>query len=70
VLQTIKNNNQQEEHPLINQFHDESTAYYSTSRLWDDGIIDPLETRKILAQALSIVTNKPINKGAFGVYRM
>ncbi|HAZ02628.1 MAG: methylcrotonoyl-CoA carboxylase [Bacteroidetes bacterium GWA2_40_14] len=70
VLQTIKNKDQQEEHPLINQFHDESTAYYSTSRLWDDGIIDPLETRKILAQALSIVTNKPINKGAFGVYRM
>ncbi len=70
VLQTIKNKESEMEHPLIKQIQDESSAYFSTSRLWDDGIIDPVDTRKVLALALSIVTNKPIDKGKFGVYRM
>jgi len=70
VLQTIKNDTNEKEHPLVQQFYNESSAYFSTSRLWDDGIIDPMDTRKILALALSIVTNKKIDKGTFGVYRM
>ncbi len=70
VLQTIKNNEQQNEHPLIERIKEESSAYFSTSRLWDDGIVEPAETRKILAMALSVVTNKPIHRGTFGVYRM
>jgi 3-methylcrotonyl-CoA carboxylase beta subunit len=70
VIQTIKNTETEIEHPLIKQFQDESTAYFSTSRLWDDGIVDPIDTRKILGLALSVVTNKSIQKGKFGVYRM
>jgi 3-methylcrotonyl-CoA carboxylase beta subunit len=70
VLQTIKNDTNQIAHPLVQQFYNESSAYFSTSRLWDDGIIDPMDTRKILALALSIVSNKKIDKGTFGVYRM
>jgi 3-methylcrotonyl-CoA carboxylase beta subunit len=70
VLQTIKNDTKKKEHPLIKQFQDESSAFYSTSRIWDDGIIDPRDTRQILSLALSVVTNKKIERGQFGVYRM
>ncbi len=47
-----------------------SSPYYSTSRLWDDGIIDPIETRKILAMCLSVALNKPIGNPEVGIYRM
>lgn len=70
VLQTIKNDTGETEHPLIKQFQDESTAYYSTSRLWDDGIIDPMETRSVLIRTLAVISNKEIKRGQFGVYRM
>lgn len=70
VLQSIKNDKLKTEHPLIKRFNEESSAYYSTSRLWDDGIISISNTRNILGQVFSIVSNKPINKGNFGVFRM
>lgn len=68
VLQSInsKSNGQQ----LISQFENESTAYFSTSRLWDDGIIDPVDTRKILALSISISLNKKFEAPKTGVYRM
>ncbi len=70
VLQTIKNQNGNTEHPLIKQFEHESTAYYSSSRLWDDGIIQVADTRNILGMALQIVMNQPPEKGQFGIFRM
>ena len=55
---------------LTQQFEKESTAYYSTSRLWDDGIIEPENTREVLAMAISTVLNKKFGKPKFGVFRM
>ena len=55
---------------LINQFDQESSAYYSSSRLWDDGIIDPLDTRKILALCISASLNRKFSKPKAGIYRM
>ncbi len=48
----------------------EGNPYYSTARLWDDGIIDPLDTRRILALGLSAALNAPIPETRFGVFRM
>ena len=56
--------------PIIEQYERQSSAYYASARLWDDGVIDPLETRKVLAFGLSASLNAPIEKTAFGVFRM
>jgi 3-methylcrotonyl-CoA carboxylase beta subunit len=48
----------------------EGSPYYSTARLWDDGIIDPLETRRVLALGLAAAANAPIEETTFGVFRM
>ncbi|HEY4787677.1 MAG TPA: carboxyl transferase domain-containing protein [Bacteroidales bacterium] len=55
---------------LIEQFEKESTAYYSSSRLWDDGVIDPADTRWILALCISASLNREFEKPRAGVYRM
>ena len=49
---------------------EEGSPYYSTARLWDDGIIDPAETRDVLALALAAALNAPIPEMKFGVFRM
>ena len=48
----------------------EGDAYYSTARLWDDGILDPLDTRRVLALGISAALNAPIPETQFGVFRM
>jgi acetyl-CoA carboxylase carboxyltransferase component len=48
----------------------EGSPYYSTARLWDDGIIDPLDTRRVLAFGLSAAANAPVPETTFGVFRM
>jgi acetyl-CoA carboxylase carboxyltransferase component len=48
----------------------EGNPYYSTARLWDDGIIDPLDTRRVLAMGISAALNAPIPETTFGVFRM
>lgn len=68
VLQSIKSKTDGKS--LIEQFHEESSAYYSTSRLWDDGIIDPAETRNVLALSISTALNKEIDEPKTGIYRM
>ena len=55
---------------IIEKFNEEGSPYFATSRLWDDGIIDPLETRNILANSLSNSLNLIENKKNFGVFRM
>lgn len=56
--------------PLREQFDAQSHPYYATSRLWDDGLIDPKDTRRVLALALSASLNAPIEETRFGVFRM
>lgn len=56
--------------PLLDKFAKESSPYYASARLWDDGIIDPLDTRKVLGLALSAAMERPIESTDFGVFRM
>ena len=56
--------------PILEKYENEGNPYYSTSRLWDDGVIDPLDTRMILALGLSTAMNKSVEKTNFGVFRM
>jgi 3-methylcrotonyl-CoA carboxylase beta subunit len=55
---------------LTEQYSRQSSAYYASARLWDDGIIDPRDTRAMLARGLAISGNAPIQKTTFGVFRM
>ncbi len=56
--------------PVLAKYESEGSPYYSTARLWDDGIIDPADTRNVLGLALSISYNAPIPPMKFGVFRM
>ncbi|MBN1504498.1 MAG: methylcrotonoyl-CoA carboxylase [Candidatus Eisenbacteria bacterium] len=56
--------------PILKKYEEESSAYYSTARLWDDGIIDPVDTRMCLALGISMALNTPIPDHRFGVFRM
>jgi 3-methylcrotonyl-CoA carboxylase beta subunit len=56
--------------PILEQFEQQAHPYYASARLWDDGIIDPADTRRVLALALSAALNAPIPEPRFGVFRM
>ncbi len=56
--------------PVLDQFAHQSHPYYASARLWDDGVIDPADTRRILGLALSAALNAPIAETKFGVFRM
>jgi 3-methylcrotonyl-CoA carboxylase beta subunit len=56
--------------PILEQFAHQSHPYYSSARLWDDGVIDPADTRRVLALGLSAALNAPIGEPKFGVFRM
>ena len=56
--------------PLRAQYEREGHPYYASARLWDDGVIDPADTRTVLALALSAAVNRPIAASTFGVFRM
>jgi acetyl-CoA carboxylase carboxyltransferase component len=56
--------------PILEKYEREGSPYYSTARLWDDGILDPADTRKALALGLSAAFNAPIPEPKFGVFRM
>jgi 3-methylcrotonyl-CoA carboxylase beta subunit len=56
--------------PILEKYELEGSPYYSTARLWDDGILDPAETRTVLALALSASFNAPVPRPKFGVFRM
>ena len=55
---------------MLEKYEREGSPYYSTARLWDDGVIDPAETRRYLGLGLSIAYNAPIPDPRFGVFRM
>jgi 3-methylcrotonyl-CoA carboxylase beta subunit len=56
--------------PIRAKYEEEGSPYYSTARLWDDGIIDPRDTRRVLSLALATCLNAPIEDTRFGVFRM
>ena len=56
--------------PIRDQYETEGNPYYATARLWDDGIIAPSETRRVLALAFSAALNAPVPETRFGVFRM
>jgi acetyl-CoA carboxylase carboxyltransferase component len=75
VLSTVKGGMTGEEkaefeRPILEKYEREGSPYYSTARLWDDGVIDPLDTRKVLAMGLDAAAYAPIAPTRYGVFRM
>jgi len=58
------------EAPIRAQYEQQGSPYYSTARLWDDGIIEPSQTRDVLALALDVVSRSPLDAPGYGVFRM
>ena len=56
--------------PIRAQYESQGSPYYATARLWDDGVIDPADTRLVLALGLSASANAPIEPTKFGLFRM
>lgn len=56
--------------PIRQQYEDQGNPYYSTARLWDDGVIDPADTRTVVGLALSVVAQAPLEPVSYGVFRM
>ncbi len=61
---------QQIREPIIQKYEQEASPYYSSARIWDDGIIDPLDTRNTLALGISMSLNAPIAEQKYGIFRM
>jgi 3-methylcrotonyl-CoA carboxylase beta subunit len=58
------------EAPILAEYERQGSPYYSTARLWDDGVIDPMDTRRVLAMGISAALNTEIGESRFGVFRM
>lgn len=56
--------------PIRQQYEDQGNPYYSTARLWDDGIIDPADTRRVVGMALDVCSRNPLPETSFGLFRM
>jgi 3-methylcrotonyl-CoA carboxylase beta subunit len=56
--------------PIREQYEHQGNPYYSTARLWDDGVIDPADTRTVVGLALSVVAQAPLESVSYGVFRM
>ncbi|ANK81293.1 MAG: methylcrotonoyl-CoA carboxylase [Rhizobiales bacterium NRL2] len=56
--------------PIIEQFEEQSDPYFATSRIWDDGLLDPADSRMTLGLAISAALNRPVEDTKFGVFRM
>jgi 3-methylcrotonyl-CoA carboxylase beta subunit len=56
--------------PIADQYDKQGSPYYSTARLWDDGVIDPADTRTVLGLALDVCSRSPLPETAFGLFRM
>lgn len=65
-----KEEEQKLKEPIEKRFDQEGHPYYASARLWDDGVIDPKDTRKVLALALRATQNSRVEKTNFGVFRM
>ena len=75
VLSTVKGEMPDDEKakfeaPILEKYEREGNPYYSTARLWDDGIIDPLDTRRVIAIGLDAAAHAPLPRTNFGIFRM
>ena len=72
VLATVANRPDDEEFkaPIRAQYEEQGSPYYASARLWDDGIIDPADTRRVLGMALSAAANAPVADPNYGIFRM
>ncbi|MGV0835072.1 carboxyl transferase domain-containing protein [Mycolicibacterium thermoresistibile] len=75
VLATVRGEMTSEEEeafkaPIRRQYEDQGNPYYSTARLWDDGVIDPADTRTVVGLALSVTSQAPLEPVSYGVFRM
>ena len=55
---------------ILDQYEEQGHPYYASARIWDDGVIDPKDTRMVLGLSISAALNAPIEKTRFGVFRM
>ncbi len=56
--------------PILDQYETQGSPYYSTARLWDDGLIDPMDTRRVLGMGLAAAANAPVPDPSYGIFRM
>jgi 3-methylcrotonyl-CoA carboxylase beta subunit len=56
--------------PIRAQYETQGIPYYATARLWDDGVIDPADTRRVLALGLAVTAAAPIPEPSYGIFRM
>jgi 3-methylcrotonyl-CoA carboxylase beta subunit len=56
--------------PIRDQYDAQGSPYYSTARLWDDGVIDPIDTRRVLGMGLAVAAHAPIPEPSYGIFRM
>jgi len=72
VLATVAGKPDDEEFkaPIREQYETQGSPYYSTARLWDDGIIDPVDTRRVLGMGLAAASHAPIAEPSYGIFRM
>jgi 3-methylcrotonyl-CoA carboxylase beta subunit len=72
VLATVAGKPDDEEFkaPIRDQYETQGSPYYSTARLWDDGIIDPVDTRRVLGMGLAAASHAPIAEPSYGIFRM
>ena len=56
--------------PILEQYEHQGHPYYASARIWDDGVIDPKDTRMVLGLSISAALNAPVEKTEFGVFRM
>jgi 3-methylcrotonyl-CoA carboxylase beta subunit len=56
--------------PIVAQYEEQGSPYYSSARLWDDGIIDPADTRRVVGMALDVCSRAPMDDVSYGVFRM
>jgi len=56
--------------PIVERYEAQGNPYYASARLWDDGVIDPLQTRQVIGHCLAIAANRPVEETRFGVFRM
>jgi 3-methylcrotonyl-CoA carboxylase beta subunit len=56
--------------PTLEKYASESSAYFSSARLWDDGIIDPADTRRVVALGIEAAMNAPVPEAGFSLFRM
>ncbi|MFT4288513.1 carboxyl transferase domain-containing protein [Nocardioides sp.] len=72
VLATVAGRETEEEfkRPIREQYETQGSPYYATARLWDDGVIDPAETRRVLGLGLAAASHQPIPEPSYGIFRM